>query len=272
MRPVSPTGSMMTTRAEDTTAADVTKDAFLGGDLTILQPRDGYRAGIDAVLLAAATPVSGSVGERVLDAGAGVGVVGLSIARRVPTAHVTLAESEPQLAALARENVSANGLQERVAVVQADITERAASLDAMGIRADGFAHVVANPPFYVEGRGRRPKHAIRAAAHEMPADSLGRWVRFLARVTAPGGSMTMIHRPDVLPELLQLLDKRFGALRVLPLHPRAGSPAVRIIVQGRKGSRAPLTVLSGLVLHNQDNSFRPDVAGILRRGAALSLA
>jgi len=263
---------MMMSLPEEVSPADETEDAFLGGALKVLQPRAGYRAGIDAVLLAAAVPASTRSGERVLDAGAGVGVVGLCIARRVPTAHVTLVESAPQLVALARRNVERNELESRVQVIAADITDRATALSAAGIVAEAFEHVVANPPFHVEGHGRLPKHAIKAAAHTMPAGGLGRWVQFLVRVTAPGGSMTMIHRPEVLPNLLSLLDRRFGALKVLPLHPRAGDPAVRVLVQGRKGSRAPLTLLSGLVLHNQDNSFRPEISDILRHGAGLALA
>jgi tRNA1(Val) A37 N6-methylase TrmN6 len=262
----------MTSRPEEASAADVTEDAFLGGALEILQPRAGYRAGIDAVLLAAATPLGSRAGERVLDAGAGVGVVGLCIARRVPTAHVTLVESEPQLIALARRNVARNGLEERVVVIAADVTDRATALSEAGLGADKFEHVVTNPPFHVEGQGRRPKHAIKAAAHAMPAGGLGSWVQFLTRGSAPGGSMTMINRPEVLPHLLSLLDGRFGALKILPIHPRAGEPAVRILVQGRKGSRAPLRLLSGLVLHNDDHSFRPEVADILRHGAVLALA
>ena len=261
----------MTSRPEEASAAEVTEDAFLGGALEILQPRAGYRAGIDAVLLAAAAPLGSRAGERVLDAGAGVGVVGLCIARRVPTSHITLVESEPQLVALARRNVARNGLEERVVVIAADVTDRAIALSEVGLGADKFEHVVTNPPFHVEGHGRRPKHAIKAAAHAMPAGGLDRWVQFLTRVSAPGGSMTMINRPEVLPQLLSLLEGRFGALKILPLHPRAGEPAVRILVQGRKGSRAPLRLLSGLILHNGDHSFRPEIADVLRHGAALAL-
>lgn len=252
--------------------SDVTEDAFLGGALTILQPRLGYRAGIDAVLLAAAVPAEAGSGERVLDAGAGVGVVGLCIARRIETARVDLVESELQLVALARQNVARNGLTARVRVIAEDVAGSAAALTAAGVAADSYHHVAANPPFHVEGHGRRPKHAIKAAAHAMPAGSLARWVQFLTRVAVPGGSFTMIHRPEILPELLPLLDGRFGALRVLPLHPRAGDPAIRILVQGRKASRAPLALLSGLVLHKNDNSFRPEIADILRHGSALALA
>lgn len=252
--------------------SEVTEDAFLGGALSVLQPRHGYRAGIDAVLLAAAAPVGDRAGEQVLDAGAGVGVVGLCIARRVPTSRVALVESEPQLVLLARENVARNDLDARVAVIAADVTGRATVLAASGLTPDSFDHVVANPPYHVEGRGRRPRHPIKAAAHAMPEGVLQRWVQFLTRVTAPGGSLTMVHRPEVLAELLPLLDGRFGALSILPLHPRVGAPAVRILVQGRKGSRAPLRLLSGLVLHEDGNRFRPEVANILRQGAALPLS
>lgn len=264
----------MTTRPDaEVGLEDVTEDAFLGGALSILQPRKGYRAGIDAVLLAAAVPVGTNRVERVLDAGAGAGVVGLCIARRVATAQVTLVEKDPFLVELARANVARNNLEERVTVVAADVTGPAADLAAAGLKPDSFEHVVANPPYHVEGQGRRPRHAIKATAHAMPAGSLARWVQFLTRVAAPQGTLTMIHRPDALPELLRLLDGRFGALEILPLHPRQGEPAVRIILRGRKGSRAPLVLKSGLVLHEEDgNRFQPDIARVLRDGAALPLA
>jgi len=113
----------MTTRPDgEVGLQDVTEDAFLGGALSILQPRKGYRAGIDAVLLAAAVPVVENRVERVLDAGAGAGVVGLCIARRVSTAQVTLVENDPFLVELARANVARNSLRERVIVVAADVT------------------------------------------------------------------------------------------------------------------------------------------------------
>ena len=87
--------------------AGSTDDAFLGGDVRILQPKDGYRAGIDAVLLAAAAPIKAGRKERVLDVGAGVGVVGLAVAHRAPRADVTLVERESLLADLARRRLVA---------------------------------------------------------------------------------------------------------------------------------------------------------------------
>lgn len=249
--------------------SDATDDAFLGGLLQILQPRAGYRAGLDAVLLAAATPVR--AGERVLDAGSGVGVVGLCVAARVSRALVTLVDREPELVALAERNIARNALQGRVEVVEADVTGPAGTLMDAGLGPETFAHIVINPPFHVEGHGRRPRNAIKAAAHAMPAGHLARWVAFAARVARPDGTLTIIHRADATTELLGRIDGRFGALRLLPIYPRAGAPASRVLLQGKKGSRAPLTLLPGLILHGDDNQFRPNVAGILRHGEALDL-
>lgn len=241
-------------------ADDVTDDAFLGGRLAILQPSRGYRAGVDAVLLAAACQAD--AGVRVLDAGAGVGVVGLCVARRCPTASVTLLEREPVYAHLARENVARNGLLARVTVVEADVT------DPAGLSGE-FAHVLANPPYQATGQGRRPPDDLKAAAHEMPAGALDAWARAFARLAAPGGTVTVIHRAEALADLLSVLDGRFGELLVRPIHPRAEAPAVRVLVRGVKGSRGRLSIAPPLVLHDRDGAFLPDVAAVLREGAPL---
>lgn len=251
--------------------ADLTDDAFLGGALQILQPKTAYRAGLDAVLLAAAVPVRQGHGERVLDAGAGVGVVGLAIAQRCPAALITLVEIEPQLAGLARENISRNGLSSRAVVVEADIGTGGAGLAAAGFVQGQFAHVAANPPYQTEGAASPSPDLIKARAHGMAAGSLDAWMRFLAAATMAGGTATIIHRADALVEILTTLSPRFGALKVLPIYPRAGEPARRLIVQGIKGSRAPLQLLPGLVLHGEGHAFRPEIDAILRQGAPLVL-
>jgi tRNA1(Val) A37 N6-methylase TrmN6 len=112
---------------------------------------------------------------------------------------------------------------------------------------------------------------MKAGANAMPAGALDRWVRFMAAMARPGGGMTLVHRADALPEVLAALAGRFGGAVVMPLHPRADEPALRVLVRAVKGSRAPLQLRPGLILHNADNSFRPSVAAILRDGAALPL-
>ncbi len=253
-----------------------TDDAFLGAALSILQPARGYRSGIDAVLLAAAAPVIEGTSARVLDAGAGVGVVGLGVASRVADARVTLVEIDSELAALARENARRNGLAHRVAVFEADILRGGAVLNASdrpcGLDPGGFDHVMANPPYFIAGEGRAPAVPHRAVAHQMPADGLGRWLAFLSTAAAAGGTVTLVHRADALGALLAALAGRFGGTRILPVHPRQGAPAHRLLVQAVKGSRAPLTLLPGLVLAGPDDRYRPEVEAVLRGQARLDLA
>lgn len=247
-----------------------TSDAFLSGRLEILQPAKGYRAGLDAVLLAAAVEIASGRECRVLDAGAGVGTAGLCLAVRAPEVRLTLLERAAPLAALARRNATRNGLDGRVEVVEADLLASAAEHEARGLRADLFQHVIANPPYLEEGRHRLPAEAVAAGAFGMAADGLEQWARALARLAAPGAGLTLIHRTDALKAVLDALDGRFGELRILPLHPRTGEASHRILVAGRKGSRAPLRLLPGLVLHDEENAFVPSIEAVLRDGAALA--
>lgn len=252
----------------------VTRDAFLGGAIHVLQPKAGYRAGLDAVLLAAACPVGAGVGgsvggDSVLDCGAGVGTAALCIAARVPSARLTLVEREPELAALARDNIAANGCAARATVIAADLTGRLAQSPELAGLTESFDHVIANPPYYENQRGTLADDPQRAAAHAMPAGGLEAWARFMAAMAKPRGTVTLVHRADALADVLGVLDGRFGALKIRPVHARATEPATRILVHGIKGSRAPLVLLPALVLYDAGGGTRAEVEAMLRGGAAL---
>ncbi|MGE0698125.1 MAG: tRNA1(Val) (adenine(37)-N6)-methyltransferase [Hyphomicrobiaceae bacterium] len=259
----------------------ITDDAFLGGQLHILQPAEGYRAGLDAVLLAATlTPLTGEGATRVLDAGAGVGVVGLAIARRLSQAIVTLVEREPLLLDLAERNVARNGLSDRVRVIGADISAGGAALhgrsrdgsDGDGALAPGsFEHLVCNPPYHATGAGTRSALQRKARAHHMPEAALDRWLAFLATAGTSGARLSLIHRADALGRVLEAIGSRFGRVRIMPVHPKARLPANRILVEAVKGSRAPLEIRPGLVLQEHDGRYRPEIEAVLREGAPLAL-
>jgi tRNA1(Val) A37 N6-methylase TrmN6 len=138
--------------------------------------------------------------------------------------------------------------------------------------AEGFDHVLANPPYHRQGSGTVSGAPLKAAANVMPGGALARWARFMAAMTRPGGSATLIHRADAVDEVLAALAGRFGGLIVFPLYPREGQSATRVLVQGTKGSNAPIELLPGLVLHDRGNRFQPQVEAVLRHGASVSLA
>ena len=137
--------------------------------------------------------------------------------------------------------------------------------------AESFDHVLANPPYNQQGAGTVSVEALKATANVMPGGNLARWARFMAAMARPGGSATMIHRADAIGEVLSAFAGRFGGLIVFPLYPREGKSAIRVLVQGVKGSNAPVELRPGLVLHDAGNRFRPEAEAILRQGAGLSL-
>jgi len=263
--------SSMTPSDLEQSLPPTTSDVFLGDRLTIRQPLKGYRAGVDAVLLAASVHPNGPQGATLLDIGAGVGTVGLCAAARLTQLSAVLLEREPVLAHLAQSNAQANGLTARVRAVTASVTSSAPELSSLGLEPDSFDCCVANPPFHDEEAGTAAGDALKAASHAMPSTGLEDWARFMARMVRPAGRATLIHKAEALTRILAVMAPRFGSLVVFPIFPRAGESAIRVIVEGIKGSRAPLEFRQGLVLHEDGHGFTPRATAILRHGAALEI-
>lgn len=241
----------------------VVTDAFLNARLRLAQPRKGHRAGTDAVLLAAAAPTNFC--GLAIDVGAGVGAAGLALATLHPSARVGLVEKDPALAALARENCAQGGLADRVTVHEADVLSPP-SRRAAGLADEAAALVVTNPPFLDPARARLSPEPGKRQAHAMadPGPSaLRAWIVAALAAAAPGGTLILIHRPDVLTVVLAALETRAGAVTILPVLPRDTMPAHRILVRARKGSRAPLAIAPPLVLH-EGGGFTPRAAAIHR--------
>jgi len=237
--------------------SEITEDRFLNGRITIRQTADGFRSGLDAVILAAAVP-SGEEGE-VMELGAGAGAASLCLAARVQPYRVTGIEIDAALAELADANARANGMDTRVRFV-ADALHLPQSLKL------DFAHVFSNPPFHGEGMAAPDASRRRALQDD---GRLADWLETGVKRTISGGTFTTIIRADRLGEALAVLPDT--GIIVFPLWPRAGEPAKRVILQLRKGSGAPLAILPGLVLHNADGRFTPGADAILRDGASLAL-
>jgi tRNA1(Val) A37 N6-methylase TrmN6 len=248
-------------------ADDVSDDLFLGGQLRLRQLKRGHRAGHDAMLLAAAT--AARAGDRVADFGAGVGAAGLAVARRVAGIDLILVEIDEVLASLARANADVNQLNAQV-VVQ-DVTSLAGDLAAEGLGPDSLDVVLMNPPFNDASRHRASPDAGRQVAHMATPETLQAWVHAARRMVRSGGVLTLIWRADGLVEVLSALDRGFGGLEILPVHPDAESGAVRILVKATKGGRAPLVLHPGLRLRD-DGGPNAQVQAILDGKAVLPLA
>ncbi len=218
----------------------LTRDLFLDGRLTILQPKDGYRAAMDPVLLAAAIPAR--AGDTVLELGCGAGVASLCLARRVPGMMMTGLEKQPAYADLARRNAACNGLA--LEVIEGDIAALPADL-----RDRSFDHVIANPPYFPTGSGTPARDIGRELAQREDL-ALADWVRIGLKRLRPGGRLTIIQATDRLPDLLCALGTGAGSTAVLPIAPRIGRPAGRVILQTRKGGRGAFRIGPAFILHH----------------------
>lgn len=252
-------------------AGAVTRDRFLGGLVEILQPKARHhRAGLDAVMLAASLPDTAA--GRVVDLGAGVGTAGFCAAARLPEVSVTLVERDETVLALAREGLDlpANAaFAGRVTIIAADVTARGSARLSQGLVPGMADHVILNPPYY-DTRHRPSPHAARAGAHVLASEGLEPWLRTASDLLVSGGSMTLIFRADGLADVLEAARGRFGGITVFPLYPRTGEPASRVIVRGYRGSKAPLALRQGLVLH-EGEAYAPLVEAVLRHGAGITL-
>ena len=247
---------------------ELTEDAFLGGQLRLKQLKSGHRAGHDAVLLAALTAARS--GDRVADFGAGVGVAGLAVARRVAGIDLVLVEIDAVLAGLARANADANAIQANV--IALDVEADATAFAAAGLVPDSVDAVLMNPPFNDPARHRISPDTARGTAHMATATTLSKWVHAGRRILKSKGVLTLIWRADGVAEVLAALDHGFGSLQVLPVHGDAHGPANRVLVRAIKGGRAPTQILPSLMLNDEQGVPNRRVQEVLAGHGSLPLA
>jgi tRNA1(Val) A37 N6-methylase TrmN6 len=241
----------------DETAQPVTEDHVLGGRVALTQPAKGYRAGLDAALLAAACDAG--PGERVIEAGCGVGAAMLAAAARRPAANFVGLERDADAVALARRNIVANGLAGRLEVDHGEVAS---------FRPETrFDAALCNPPFFDDPDALRGPDPNRRGAYIADA-GLESWTGFLLRAVRDGGTVTLIHRADRLGDLLALLGAKAGSLQIRPIHPFADAPASRVLVRAVRSGRAPLRLLPPLVLHDRGGGKHSAAAEAILRGEA----
>lgn len=241
-------------------AIELTDDAFLGGRVRTWQPAQGFRAGLDAVTMAAAVPARAK--EHICELGAGIGVAVLCLAARVADLRITAVEIDEDLAALAQANAERNNAP--IDTIVADVLKRPRILGRQS-----FHHVFTNPPFHDIAKGTRAPGAAKARATSAHAHDLVAWLRFARALVRPKGTVTAILPPDQIPLALEALAPARQGVELIPLWPKPGAPAKRIIIRARMNAKAPLQLHAGLLLATTHGKPTPEAEAVLRHGEAL---
>lgn len=240
-----------------------TLDNFLGGRIKLIQPIDGYRAGIDPIFLAAS--IHPKPNEKILDVGSGVGGSSICLAVRCPHAKVTGLEVQTDLVKLSLMNVEANNLIDSVDMINGDLLSPPSFF-----KSHSFDQVMTNPPYYECSRTHSSPVPGKAQANTETVD-LSKWIKFCLKMLKPKGVFTMIHRAERLSEILNHLGNRVGDIVIYPLWPGMNKPARRVIIQGRKNTGGELRLSPGLILHGGAEKYTPEAEAILRHAEAIVL-
>lgn len=234
----------------------------LNKQVRLKQAVDGFRTSMDSVMLAAACPAKD--GQEILDMGCGVGSAGLCVLHRVQGLHLTGIDIQDDHVAIASENAAFNDMQDRSEFICSDV--RAYKKET------SYHHVICNPPYLETGAHLRSPSEAKATAMGHSDDLRTKdWVGNGYRLLKPEGSLTMIHEAGKLDKILQAMEGRFGAIEVIPLWPKLGIPAKRVIVRAIKGRKTPVRIHPGLILHDEGGGYTVEAERILREAKGLSL-
>lgn len=238
---------------------EFTEDGFLAKKLTIRQPKDGFRAAIDPVMLAASAPLADNM--RVLELGCGVGVALIIALWRNPTLTGLGIDISPSVIELASANARLNHMEGRVEFLCHDLNQPHPGYNS-------FDLLLMNPPFAVDGS--RSAHPERLVARHEEATPLSQWLEIGLKFLKPEGQMVLIHRAGRIGEILSLLSPKAGSFEIIPLYPKNDKPAKLMLIRARKGGKTPTVLWPGLVLHENQGNFTACAQEILHNATFIN--
>jgi tRNA1(Val) A37 N6-methylase TrmN6 len=229
---------------------ELTEDSIFNGRIKLFQPKIGYRAALDPIILASF--ISPGPHQKILDVGCGVGTISLILKMRESTAEITALDMDKRMCQICEQNAAANGFS--VEVLNVRIEDRAILKERL------FDHVVTNPPFFEE-KSSKVSESKKFANFE--TISLVEWIALCINKLKNNGIFSIIHRASRLEEILSALKSRAGAVKIIPIFPKSDRNANRIVVQAKKSSKSETMILPGVIVHRDDGSYSDDLRRIL---------
>ncbi len=228
----------------DISADELTLDDLQNG-YYIYQLKDSFRFGVDAVLLSDFADIK--PGANVIDLGTGTGIIPILLAAKTKGKHFTGIDIQERIISVANMSVKYNGLEDRVAMMQADLK------DAVGIFGPAsFDAVVSNPPYMAGNDGKHSGNPEKAIARHEVACTLKDVVQCAATLVRPGGSFFMIHRPYRLAEIIStLISFRLEPKRLQLIYPYVDKEPTMVCIESMRGGRSGLTVEKPYIMYDR---------------------
>lgn len=218
----------------------------------IIQDNDGFKFGIDAVLL---SDFAKSVTGRVIDLCTGTGIIPILLCAKSKAQHIDALEIQPQMAEMAERSVKYNNLEDRIKVRCGDIK------DAFEIYGKSiYDGVTVNPPYMKTGTGLiNNTDSKTIARHEVECD-LEDVIKISSGLLRPHGKMFMVHRPQRLGEIFYLMTKYQVEPKIMRLvAPSIGKEPNMVLVCGIKCAKPQLTTMPTLYVYNEDNTYTEEI-------------
>ena len=241
---------------------NVTKNKILNGGLELFQPKDGFRFGLDSILLYA------SVGkyENCIELGSGVGVVLISLAKRFPKSRLLGIEKNKELIEIAKKNIKLNNLE------HLNIDYYCLDLKAKKFLSElnnTFDRVVMNPPYFNVNSVLSSKN--KSKVYSRYEEDIYSWFEAAYDKLKPKGYLNFIFRSDYLNIAMGCLSEKWGDIKLYPLWPMKGKKAKLTLIQAKKDSKSSVNLLPGLILHNNDGSYTRACSDILNNKSYIIL-
>lgn len=227
--------------------------------LKLLQKKDGFCFGVDAVLLSHFAQVSKN--NTVIDLGTGTGIIAVLLAAKRELRMVTGLEIQPEMAEMAARSVKLNGLENKVEIVCGDIKE---AVRLFG--ASSFDAVISNPPYMGKGDGLLNPADIKAVARHEILCTLEDVVSTAARLLRPGGRFSMVHRPQRLADIIFLMRSNALEPKLLQfVHPSPGKKPNLILISGTRNGNPELKVQEPLYIYDSEGNYSKEIDEIYNR-------
>lgn len=229
------------------------------GVVFITQQKAGHRFTLDSLLLADFCCIKPR--DRILEPGAGTGIISLLLAKKYPTTKIIADEFEPRAFELLCKNIEQNNLSDNIVPLNRDINDLNRT-----ITPHTFDVIVANPPYTEAGSGRQSPSQERHIARHDQAASLSFWLD-LQVLLQNKGRYALVFPAQRSAELLSLLRSRnLEPKRIRFVHPRLNKPATLMLVEAVKNAGIGTEILAPLIVHEQDSGYTEEMKEIYGMG------